>query len=62
MVLGIEPWQLMAGLSVVLVLYGLGTQVLNLPASVGGLVVLLLFGGLGIAFGRYLGERYAEED
>ncbi|MFB6299395.1 MAG: hypothetical protein ABEH65_03970 [Halobacteriales archaeon] len=62
MVLGIETWQLMAGLSVVLVLYGLATQLLNAPASIGGLVVLLIFGGLGIAFGQYIGERFAGGD
>lgn len=62
MVLGIETWQLMAGLSVVLILYGLGTQVLNAPASIGGFAIMLIFGALGIAVGQYIGNRYAGEE
>jgi hypothetical protein len=54
----IEAWQVLAGLTVVLVVYGFGVVVLGAPASVSGLLTLVAAGGIGILGGRFIADRY----
>lgn len=54
----IEAWQVLLGLTFVLLVYVFGVVILGAPASISGLLTLVVSGGLGILGGRYLAERY----
>lgn len=54
----IEAWQILLGLTFVLLVYVFGIVVLGAPASISSLLTLVVSGGIGILGGRYLAERY----
>jgi hypothetical protein len=54
----IEAWQVLVGLTVVVVVFGFGVVVLGAPASASGLVIIVGGGVIGILGGRFIAERY----
>lgn len=53
----VKAWQILAGLTVVIVVYWLGIELSGAPGSAVLLVVALVFGTAGILIGRRLVER-----
>jgi hypothetical protein len=58
----LEPWRVMAYLTVALALFGAGVVLFDAPATVGGFVVLVVFGAAGVLLGRVLQDRFLSDD
>lgn len=55
----VKTWQVLVGLTVMLVVYWLGVELVGVGASAVALVILIVFGGAGIVAGRYLVQQRA---
>ena len=53
----IAGWEVFGGLIVIVALYWLGVTVLGVPASLPGLVLVVVFSAIGLIIGRVFAER-----
>jgi hypothetical protein len=53
----VHPWQLLVGGAVLLIAYAISVVALDIPVSVSGFLVMVLFVGIGAVVGRFL-SRY----
>lgn len=50
----LQAWHVLGGLAGLLLVYLIGVAFLNVPASIAGFLVMVLFIGVGVVLGRLL--------
>lgn len=55
----VQPWQVLAGLTALLAIYGVSVAVLDLPVSIVSFVLMVIFVGIGVVLGRLLSEQFS---